>query len=127
MQLPFQQFPRGEFGQVLSDSDPAVVEPQELVMFLGFVGTQDETEGRGFTLPDVVLLKPAQVQQTPAFVAKRANAPAFNTAQLGVEIAFQAICEWNQLNEMAADQLSRQRRDNLQIRENLGELDHSPA
>jgi hypothetical protein len=57
--------------------------------------------------------------------AEGADAPALDPAHLGVDIPLQRVVKRDYLDEVAPAQLSRQRRDDLPIREGLGEADHA--
>ena len=56
MQFLFQQLLRWQLRQVPGNTDSAVVQPQQLDVFIRFVCTEDQTEGRFFSGLHVVLL-----------------------------------------------------------------------
>ncbi len=64
-------------------------------------------------------------QQVSDLVAQSANAPAFDSTHFRVKVAFQAIVNGKNLDEMTPAQLCRQRRHNFRILKILGKLDHS--
>src|SRR6185369_9468288 len=59
-------------------------------------------------------------------LSQRADAPPLNAAHFRVEITFQGRVQWDDFDEMAPTQLSRQCRDNWLVRKSLGKLDHPP-
>ena len=63
-------------------------------------------------------------QQMADLVAEGSNAPALDSAHFGVELAFEAIFERNELDEVAPTQLLRQCRNNSFVRERLGKSHH---
>jgi hypothetical protein len=58
-------------------------------------------------------------------VAECADAPPLDPAHLGVELAVEVGLQRDDLDEVAPTQLSRQRRDNLGVGEDLSEADHA--
>jgi hypothetical protein len=62
------------------------------------------------------------VQQMPDFVPQRASAPSFNSAQLGVKLAFQRIVKVDQFFEMAPTQLPPQCRRQFPHQEKLQQI-----
>ena len=61
------------------------------------------------------------LKQVADLVPERPHVPALGAAQVCVEITL----EWNEFDEMAPRQFSRQRRDNLQIWKIAGRIELS--